>query len=155
MRRFWRARRRDATRWDKLEERLAESAEAGDWPLVLKLARRSLKREPEDSGPACYAAQARLTLAGEKDAAKAGRDAAEWLDASLQRHPRDATVLYLRGWAAQVQDKPSEAIAFWRRAWQADPDDPAIAEALVKSFVLAGSLPEWGVPVVESTLLNQ
>lgn len=136
------------------DDKLREAAEAGDWDTVLAQARRILRRRSQDVALLSLAARARLERWDEDDPEAALTEAVGWLEQALEQSADDRDALYLRGLAAYYAEQRAEAEACWRRALTAHGADPEVREALVKLWVDSGQLPEWGVPVVEATLLD-
>lgn len=136
------------------DDKLREAAEAGDWEAVLAQARRVLRRRGQELGLLTLAARARLELLDEQDPEPGLTEAVGWLEQALEQSPDDREALYLRGLAAYYAEQRAEAEACWRRALAAHAADSELREALVKLWVESGQLPEWGVPVVEATLLD-
>lgn len=133
------------------DPKLLAAAEAGEWETVLALARRAMRRRRATPEVLVLAARARIESAN--DAAAFG-EAAGWLDQALASAPRDAEALYLRGLVEYLGGRPLDAVPWWRRAIESDPGNAAVRDALVKVWVAAGELPDWGVAIVESTLLD-
>ncbi|MBI2300572.1 MAG: tetratricopeptide repeat protein [Armatimonadetes bacterium] len=135
-------------------ERLMEAAETGEWDTVLSSARRMLRRQPEEVEVLALAGRAFLETTPPEALAAGEAEAGGWLDTALRLAPTHRNALYYRGLLAWLRQRPDEAATLWRRALEAHPEDREVRDALVKVWVDAGRVPEWGVPVVESTLLD-
>jgi tetratricopeptide (TPR) repeat protein len=159
MRRSWLDRITGRADVEAVRQELGQLAAQGDLEAVLAAARGALRQLPEDPVVLLWAVRARAQTAARGDAAAAS-EAVGWLDTLLKAAPRDSEALYWRGVCEQLAGRASAAEEFWRKAWEADPRrlTPALArgigEALTRIWVGTGQLPEWGVPVVETTLLD-
>lgn len=143
------------------EQRLADAAAEDRWGDVLQEARRALRTDEPEPNLLLWAARARLELADSASPAERAEAAAEagaWLDHALRvaaQTPLAADLWFQRGRAEYIRGNLDEAVSHWRRAFELDHSDRAVRAALIAAWVDQGALPEWGVPVVEHTLLDE
>lgn len=153
MRRSWLSRMMGRADLETVRNELSELAVSQDWATVWPAAQEALAEFPDDPTIVALAARARLELATADDLTTAVPEVLGWLDPLLRRTSVDGMVLFVRGLAEWRLGRAEAADGFWQRAWQAK-REATVGEALVRIWLTAGSLPEWGVPVVETALAS-